>query len=64
MFGWIDRFVRDEQGQDLVEYAFLIVFIAFVAVIGANQVGVELREFYNRIATTLSGISPPPPAGP
>lgn len=61
MFGWIDRFVRDEQGQDLVEYAFLIVFIAFVAVIGASQVGVELRDFYNRIATTLSGISPPPP---
>ena len=61
MFGWIDRFVRDEQGQDLVEYAFLVVFIAFVAVIGASQVGIELRDFYNRIATTLSGISPPPP---
>ena len=61
MFGWMDRFVRDEQGQDLVEYAFLVVFIAFVAVIGASQVGIELRDFYNRIATTLSGISPPPP---
>ena len=25
---WIARFVRDEQGQDLIEYAFLAVFIA------------------------------------
>ena len=61
MLGWIDRFVSDERGQDLVEYGFLIVFVALVAVVGANQVGIELREFYNRIATTLSGISPPPP---
>ena len=59
MLGWIDRFVSDERGQDLVEYAFLIVFVALVAVVGANQVGIELREFYNRIAETLSGISPP-----
>ena len=61
MLGWIDRFVSDERGQDLVEYGFLIVFVALVAVVGANQVGIELREFYNRIATTLSGISPPGP---
>jgi Flp pilus assembly pilin Flp len=58
---WIGRFVRDEEGQDLVEYAFLIVFIALVAVVGANEVGIQLREFYNRIATTISGISPPEP---
>jgi Flp pilus assembly pilin Flp len=61
MLGWIGRFVRDEEGQDLVEYAFLIVFVALVAVVGANEVGIQLREFYNRIATTISGISPPEP---
>jgi len=43
MLGWIDRFVSDERGQDLVEYGFLIVFVALVAVVGANQVGIELQ---------------------
>src|SRR4029078_6637977 len=54
MSKWINRFVRDEQGQDLVEYAFLIVFIALVAVVGANQLGISLRSFYHKIGTTVN----------
>ena len=26
----IQRFIREEEGQDLVEYAFLLVFIALL----------------------------------
>jgi len=58
MSKWINRFVRDEQGQDLVEYAFLIVFIALVAVVGANQLGISLRGFYNNIASVVT-VAPP-----
>ncbi|HKY23337.1 MAG TPA: Flp family type IVb pilin [Vicinamibacterales bacterium] len=63
MFQLINRFVRDEQGQDLVEYAFLIVFIALVAVVGANQLGISLRNFYNAIGTavTVTPTAPPTP---
>jgi Flp pilus assembly pilin Flp len=53
------RFVREEEGQDLVEYAFLIVFIALVAVVGANQLGIDLREFYNGIGTAVSSVTTP-----
>ena len=53
------RFVREEEGQDLVEYAFLIVFIALVAVVGANQLGIDLRTFYNEIGDAVSGVSTP-----
>jgi len=58
MMKWVNRFVRDEEGQDLVEYAFLIVFIALVAVVGANQLGISLRDFYNAIGTAVT-VNPP-----
>lgn len=59
MKNFIVRFIRDEEGQDLVEYAFLIVFIALVAVVGANQLGIDLRQFYNDIGDAVSGVSTP-----
>jgi len=64
MLQWLKRLVREEEGQDLVEYAFLIVFIALVAVVGANQLGISLRGFYNNIGSTLSTIGPPTPPTP
>ncbi|HKY23336.1 MAG TPA: Flp family type IVb pilin [Vicinamibacterales bacterium] len=64
MLQWFNRLLHDEEGQDLVEYAFLIVFIALVAVVGANQLGISLRNFYNTIGTTLTSIGPPTPPTP
>jgi Flp pilus assembly pilin Flp len=58
------RFVRDDSGQDLVEYAFLIVFIALVAAVGLNQLGFELNEFYTAIATAVGGVGPTTPPTP
>jgi len=58
------RFVREDAGQDLVEYAFLIVFIALVAVVGLNVLGVGLDTFYTNIANALGTIGPPTPPTP
>jgi Flp pilus assembly pilin Flp len=58
------RFVRDDSGQDLVEYAFLIVFIALVAAAGLNLLGVELNSFYSDIATAVGSIGPTTPPTP
>jgi len=58
------RFVREDAGQDLVEYAFLIVFIALVAVVGLNVLGVGLDTFYQNIAGALGTIGPPTPPTP
>jgi len=64
MSNLLSRFVREDAGQDLVEYAFLIVFIALVAVAGLNLLGVNLLGFYNNIAAALTGIGPPPVPAP
>lgn len=58
------RFVREDDGQDLVEYAFLIVFIALVAVVGLNVLGIGLNTFYSQIAGSVSGVGPPTPPTP
>ena len=58
------RFVREEEGQDLVEYGFLIVFIALVVAVGLNTLGVNLRTFYNNLSTAVGpAVTPLPTPG-
>ncbi len=58
------RFVREEEGQDLVEYTFLIVFIALVVAVGLNAFGVNLRLFYNNLSTAVGpAVTQPPTPG-
>ena len=51
----ISRFVREDEGQDLVEYALLIAFIALACIIGLQQLGTAINQTYNSISTSLTG---------
>lgn len=53
------RFIREEDGQDLVEYAFLIIFIAFVAAAGANALGIGINTLFSDIGEQVSTLSAP-----
>lgn len=53
----LNRFVREEQGQDLIEYAFLAVFIALVVVLGLQAVGTQVNTKMSSIASQVSGAS-------
>ena len=53
------RFVREEEGQDLIEYALLAGFISLVAIVAITSVGNGLNSVYGNINTTVSTI----PAG-
>ena len=37
------RFIRDDQGQDLIEYLLLGSFISLVALLGATNLGTEIN---------------------
>jgi len=52
---WISRFVREESGQDLIEYAFLAVFIALVVILGLQAVGTAVNNKMSTIASSVSG---------
>jgi pilus assembly protein Flp/PilA len=55
MTNLIARFVREEEGQDLIEYALLATLIALAAGVGAALLGTNLNTWYNNMATKVSG---------
>jgi Flp pilus assembly pilin Flp len=48
------RFLRDDSGQDLIEYLLLGSFIAIVALVGATALGTNLNNWYNEMASWVS----------
>jgi len=41
------RLFRDDEGQDLIEYALLATFVALVAIAGAAMLGAALNNWYS-----------------
>jgi pilus assembly protein Flp/PilA len=54
----LKRFVREEEGQDLIEYALLAGFISLVAIAAITGVGQGLNSVYGNINGTVSKIPP------
>jgi Flp pilus assembly pilin Flp len=56
----IARFVCDDQGQDLIEYALLGSFVSLAAIVGATFLGTEINGWYNAVGTrvnTAAGVA-------
>ncbi|HET9467671.1 MAG TPA: Flp family type IVb pilin [Vicinamibacterales bacterium] len=49
----VGAFWRDEEGQDLLEYALLVALIALVAVAGVTAAGVKVGDIFNAIAAAI-----------
>lgn len=49
-----NRFVREEAGQDLIEYALLAGFISLAAVAAITAVGTALTTLYNNVETQVT----------
>jgi len=47
------RFLRDETGATMAEYALLVAVIALVAVVGARALGTSVNNRLNGAATTI-----------
>jgi pilus assembly protein Flp/PilA len=50
------RFIRDEQGQDLVEYALIVAAIGLALIATVNQVSAAIVSLYQSIAQGLATI--------
>lgn len=53
---WVIRFLRDEQGQDLVEYALIVAAIGLALVATVNQLSVAIVSLYSSITQGLASI--------
>lgn len=49
------RFIRDDRGQDLIEYLLLGSFVSVTALIGATALGNNLNDWYNAAASWVNG---------
>lgn len=51
------RIFREEEGQDLVEYALIVALIALAAVLGMNVLASAINDAFSRVGSKLSGYS-------
>ncbi|MEO8657329.1 MAG: Flp family type IVb pilin [Bryobacteraceae bacterium] len=54
MTNFLMNLYRDEQGQDLIEYALVVALIAFAAVSGMNTVATKINTAFSNIGTKLT----------
>ncbi len=52
----IVRFIRDEQGQDLVEYALIVAAVGLALITTVNQLSQGVVSLYQSITGDLSSI--------
>jgi pilus assembly protein Flp/PilA len=50
----IKEFLRDEQGQDIVEYSLLLVLIGAAAVFVLTTMGQSITAIFSKINTRLT----------
>jgi len=50
------RFVRDEQGQDLVEYALIVAAVGLALIATVNQLSIAIVSLYSSITQGLASI--------
>ena len=53
------RFVRDEQGQDLVEYALIVAAVGLALITTVNQLSAAIVSLYQSITGDLASIGTP-----
>ncbi len=51
----VNKFLADDQGASMVEYALLVILIAIVALVAVTLAGTELSSTYSEIASSVEG---------
>lgn len=51
------RLVRNDEGQDLIEYVLIGTLVSIAVVLGATALGSNLNTWYNNMATWVQSNS-------
>jgi pilus assembly protein Flp/PilA len=49
------RFIRNEEGASMVEYALLVALIAVVVIAAALFLGTEINDKFSEVGNTVDG---------
>jgi pilus assembly protein Flp/PilA len=55
----VNAFVRDEEGQDLIEYALLVALISLVCVLALTEAGTQVNNIFTAIKDKLTAAAAP-----
>jgi pilus assembly protein Flp/PilA len=50
----MQNLMKDEEGQDLIEYALVVALIAFAATVGMKSLATDINLAFSNIGTTLT----------
>ena len=53
LYGLMQAWLMDEEGQDLIEYALVVALIAFAATAGMQTLATDINTAFTNIGTTL-----------
>lgn len=56
----VREFVKNEEGQGLVEYALIIALVALLVIVALKFLGGTVGNTYNNVGATLGGTTPAP----
>ena len=57
LVNFVKTFARNEEGQDLLEYALLVALIALIAIGGVTLAGQSVNVIFTRIASALTATA-------
>jgi pilus assembly protein Flp/PilA len=57
MIDMMKKLISDEEGQDLVEYALLLVFLALAAIAVLPTLGKAVNNVFSQSASSLTSAS-------
>jgi pilus assembly protein Flp/PilA len=57
------RFVREEEGQDIIEYALLAAFISIVAYTLLGTIGQDVNTIYTEVGVATQSAADALPGG-
>lgn len=57
LVNYVKSFGRDEDGQDLLEYALLVALIALIAIGAVGMAGTSVSTIFGRIAGALNATA-------
>jgi pilus assembly protein Flp/PilA len=52
-----NRFVRDEQGQDLIEYALLAGLISMASILAITSLGTAIQGHFTTVGNSVTAAS-------
>ena len=57
LIAFVNKITRNEDGQDLLEYALLVALIALVALAAVAAAGTSVSDIFQTIADELGGAA-------